>query len=73
MFFSLIASDNGVTDERGEACTPVMIHRAMLGSLERMFALLIEHTAGKVEWVMRILLTGGHVDVLHIYDAFNSN
>eukprot|EP00123_Amoebidium_parasiticum_P016071 comp23274_c0_seq1/m.38097 comp23274_c0_seq1/g.38097 ORF comp23274_c0_seq1/g.38097 comp23274_c0_seq1/m.38097 type:complete len:723 (-) comp23274_c0_seq1:698-2866(-) len=35
------------TDETGKKATPVMIHRAMLGSVERMLALLIEHTAGK--------------------------
>eukprot|EP01134_Creolimax_fragrantissima_P005896 CFRG5896T1 len=38
------------TDEAGKRTPPVMIHRAMLGSLERMFALLAEHTAGK--WPM---------------------
>ena len=26
---------------------PVIIHRAILGSVERMFAILLEHTAGK--------------------------
>lgn len=26
---------------------PVMVHRAILGSLERMFAILTEHFAGK--------------------------
>ncbi|MEM9558391.1 MAG: threonine--tRNA ligase [Acidobacteriota bacterium] len=30
----------------GEEHQPVMIHRAMLGSLERFFGILIEHTAG---------------------------
>jgi threonyl-tRNA synthetase len=30
----------------GSAKTPVMIHRAMLGSLERFLGILIEHTAG---------------------------
>ena len=30
----------------GQEKRPVMIHRAMLGSLERFFAILIEHTAG---------------------------
>ena len=30
----------------GESHMPVMIHRAMLGSLERFFGILIEHTAG---------------------------
>ncbi|KNC71845.1 hypothetical protein SARC_15612 [Sphaeroforma arctica JP610] len=37
-------------DETGQRNAPVMIHRAMLGSLERMFALFAEHTAGK--WPM---------------------
>jgi len=33
--------------ETGEKKRPVMIHRAVLGSVERMMAILIEHTAGK--------------------------
>src|SRR5262249_62016201 len=36
-----------VTPEGGEA-TPAMIHRAVLGSLERFIAILLEHTAGKL-------------------------
>jgi threonyl-tRNA synthetase len=35
-----------VTPEGTEA-TPMMIHRAVLGSLERFIAILVEHTAGK--------------------------
>jgi len=35
------------TDEHGESRTPVMIHRAVLGSFERFIMLLIEHFAGK--------------------------
>ncbi len=31
----------------GESHRPVMVHRAMLGSLERFIGILIEHTAGK--------------------------
>jgi threonyl-tRNA synthetase len=31
----------------GTEATPMMIHRAVLGSLERFIAILIEHTAGK--------------------------
>src|SRR5205814_1788931 len=31
----------------GTNATPMMIHRAVLGSLERFIAILIEHTAGK--------------------------
>ncbi|HLF09324.1 MAG TPA: threonine--tRNA ligase [Dehalococcoidia bacterium] len=34
-----------ITDE-GRAARPVIIHRAMLGSLERFLGILIEHTAG---------------------------
>jgi len=33
--------------ESGEVERPVIIHRAILGSVERMLAILIEHTAGK--------------------------
>jgi threonyl-tRNA synthetase len=36
-----------VTPEGTEA-TPVMIHRAVLGTLERFIAILLEHTAGKL-------------------------
>ncbi len=35
------------TDTDGSDKTPVMIHRAILGSFERFIMLLIEHTAGK--------------------------
>jgi len=34
-------------DEHGQYVRPVIIHRAILGSVERMMAILIEHTAGK--------------------------
>ncbi|MBI5505834.1 MAG: threonine--tRNA ligase [Deltaproteobacteria bacterium] len=33
-------------DGTGKACRPVMIHRAVLGSLERFLGILLEHTAG---------------------------
>jgi threonyl-tRNA synthetase len=36
-----------VTPEGTEA-TPVMLHRAVLGSIERFIAILLEHTAGKL-------------------------
>lgn len=36
-----------VTSEGSEA-TPMMLHRAVLGSLERFIAILLEHTAGKL-------------------------
>eukprot|EP00124_Ichthyophonus_hoferi_P000277 Ihof_evm3s10 gene=Ihof_evmTU3s10 len=35
------------TDAQSKRDTPVIIHRAILGSVERMLALLCEHTAGK--------------------------
>lgn len=35
------------TDENGEKQQPVMIHRAIAGSLERFMAIMIEHFAGK--------------------------
>ena len=35
------------TDSDGEEKTPVMVHRAILGSFERFMMLLIEHFAGK--------------------------
>ncbi|KAL1193383.1 Threonine--tRNA ligase, mitochondrial 1 [Cardamine amara subsp. amara] len=33
--------------EEGKRARPVMIHRAVLGSVERMFAILLEHYKGK--------------------------
>jgi threonyl-tRNA synthetase len=38
--------DLGYVAEDGKAHQPVMIHRALLGSLERFFGVLIEHYAG---------------------------
>ncbi|MBI3559956.1 threonine--tRNA ligase, partial [Candidatus Gottesmanbacteria bacterium] len=35
------------TDEQGKEQTPVMIHFALMGSLERFLSVYIEHTAGK--------------------------
>jgi threonyl-tRNA synthetase len=35
-------------DEHSQKRTPVMLHRAIFGSLERFFAILIEHHAGKL-------------------------
>ena len=34
------------TAENGEKCHPIMLHRAVLGSLERFIGILIEHYAG---------------------------
>lgn len=41
------AQDGGKAGDAGEMKRPVMIHRAMLGSLERMIAVLTEHYGGK--------------------------
>ena len=35
------------TDKLNEFERPVIVHRAILGSVERMFAILTEHYAGK--------------------------
>ncbi len=35
-------------DEHSQKRTPVMLHRAMFGSLERFFAILLEHHAGRL-------------------------
>lgn len=35
------------TDQSGERKRPVMIHRALFGSIERFFGILVEHFAGK--------------------------
>ncbi len=35
-------------DEHSRKCTPVMLHRAIFGSLERFFAILLEHHAGRL-------------------------
>lgn len=34
-------------DSKGERARPIMIHRALFGSIERFFGILIEHYAGK--------------------------
>ena len=50
---------------------PVMIHRALFGSIERFFAVLLEHYAGAFPaWlapvqVVGIPITDGHVEYLH--------
>ena len=38
----------GYVDEKGEKQHPVMIHRAILGSVERMIAVLTENFGGKL-------------------------
>lgn len=38
--------DLGYVDENNASCRPIMLHRAILGSVERFFGTLIEHYAG---------------------------
>ncbi|MEK9765132.1 MAG: threonine--tRNA ligase, partial [Thalassolituus sp.] len=52
-------------DEDGERKTPVMLHRAILGSFERFVGILIEHYAG----AMPPWLSPKQVSVLNITDA----
>ncbi len=40
--------DATYVDEKGERLTPVMLHRAILGSFERFIGILIEHYEGKL-------------------------
>jgi len=52
-------------DEEGNVQTPVMIHRAILGSYERFLAILIEHFAGRFPyWLAPI-----QVNVLSVNDS----
>ncbi len=54
-------------DEHGERQRPVMIHRAILGSLERFMGILIEHFEGKFPaWLAPV-----QVRILPISDKFN--
>ena len=51
-------------DEHSQKQTPVMLHRAIFGSLERFFAILLEHHAGKLP----VWLSPVQVAVLTITD-----
>ena len=52
-------------DEAGDTQTPVMIHRAILGSYERFLAILIEHFAGRFPyWLAPV-----QVNVLSVNDS----
>lgn len=55
------------TDEDNQKKTPVMIHRAPFGSLERFTAVLIEHTAGHFP----LWLTPAQVAILPISEKYN--
>ena len=53
-------------DKDGQEKTPIMIHRAPLGSLERFFSLLIEHYAG----AFPLWLSPVQVEVIPVSDKF---
>ena len=55
------------TDEDNQKKTPVMIHRAPFGSLERFTAVLIEHTSGHFP----LWLTPEQVAILPISEKYN--
>ena len=46
----------GYVDEKGEKQHPVMIHRAILGSVERMIAVLTENFGGKLLFIMSVCI-----------------
>ena len=49
-------------DENGEKQTPIVVHRAILGSLDRFFALLLEETKG----VLPLWLAPTQIDVIPV-------
>lgn len=53
-------------DENGERERPVMLHRALLGSVERFMGILIEHFAGKFP----LWLSPVQVEVIPVSDKF---
>jgi len=68
------------TDEKGAEQTPVMIHRAIIGSPERLMGILIEHYAGAFPlWLspiqVKIISVGGdHIEYCHkLAQEFESN
>ena len=56
------------TDEDNSKRTPVMVHRAPFGSLERFTAVLIEHTAGHFP----LWLTPDQIAILPISEKYNA-
>ncbi len=54
-------------DENGEKATPIMVHRAILGSLERFMVILLEKTAG---W-LPLWLAPEQLRILTINDSVN--
>ncbi|MEU1167659.1 threonine--tRNA ligase, partial [Streptomyces sp. NPDC005921] len=63
------------TSADGSKQRPVMIHRALFGSIERFFAVLLEHYAGAFPaWLAPVQAVGipigdAHVDYLHKFAA----
>ena len=55
------------TDSDGSRQRPVMIHRALFGSIERFFAILLEHYAG----AFPLWLAPVQVRLIPVADAFN--
>ena len=55
-------------DEKGNAKRPVVIHRAIAGSLERFFAILVEHFGG----AFPLWLSPVQVAVLPVSDRFQN-
>lgn len=59
--------DAAYIDEHSQRCRPVMIHRAILGSLERFLAILIEQTAGCLPfWLTPVQLMIVSISAKHI-------
>jgi len=55
------------TDENGEKQTPIMLHRAIAGSLERFMAVMIEHTSGEFPlWMAPV-----QVSIVPVSEKFN--
>jgi threonyl-tRNA synthetase len=57
------------TTSDGSTAMPVMVHRAVLGSLERMLGILIEHTGGKFP----LWLSPRHVAVCSVHRDFDEH
>ena len=56
-------------DSEGKEQTPVMIHFALMGSIERFLSVYIEHTAGKFPlWLAPV-----QVQILPVSDKFNNS
>ena len=65
--FNLPVRFDMVYTEKDGSCRPFMIHRALLGSIERFFGILIEHYAGAFPfWLSPV-----QVKVIPVADAFD--